>query len=158
MEDFSGANRPAMKQEAQRRSVKRKTDREPHDHRKDETGCGLSTGESSADESTRQKIKEVISMKEVSTKDKRMFAAMKVYEDIALKLQHMAKATASELSDGIDVNNSALSELRMFLTDCADNILSEISEKLCEVYDEDLSDEENNAVFEAYGVLKYADM
>ena len=97
-------------------------------------------------------------MKEVSTKDKRMFAAMKVYEDIALKLQHMAKATASELSGGVDVNNSALSELRMFLTDCADNILSEISEKLCEVYDEDLSDEENNAVFEAYGVLKYADM
>ena len=97
-------------------------------------------------------------MKAISTKNKKIFAAMKVYEDIALKLQHMAKATASELSGGVDVSNSALSALRMFLTNCADNILSEISEKVCEVYDEDLSDDENNEIFEAYGVLKYVDM
>ena len=37
-----------------RRSVTRKTAREPHAHRKDETGYGLSTGEVSADESTRE--------------------------------------------------------------------------------------------------------
>ncbi len=53
MEDFRRANRPAKMQEAQRRIVKRKTDRVPHDHRKDETGYGLSTGEASADESKR---------------------------------------------------------------------------------------------------------
>ena len=31
MEDFRGANKPAKMQEAQRRIVERKTDREPHD-------------------------------------------------------------------------------------------------------------------------------
>ncbi len=97
-------------------------------------------------------------MKDISTTDKRFLAALKVYENVALQLQQMAKASASELSGGVDVNNRALSELRMFLRDCADNLITEISDKLSEVYDEDKSDEENNAVYEAYGLLKYAGM
>ena len=97
-------------------------------------------------------------MKNISTANKRLLAAIKVYEEIALKLQHMAKASATELSGGVEVNNSALSDLRMILKDCADNLLSEITQKLFDVYDEDMSTEENDTILEAYGLLKYADM
>ena len=164
MEDFRRANRPAMIQEAQRRIAKRKTDREPRDHRKDETGCGLSTGEASADESAHQNTEEAITMKAISKKDKKTLATMKVYEEIALKLQHVANMSASELSDDADVSDKLLANMRESLRYCADNLLAEISDQLSEIYveDEDMGYEENNAVFaswlEPYGLLKYADM
>ena len=97
-------------------------------------------------------------MKAVSTRDKKIFAAMKVYEDIALKLQHIAKAPASELSGGVEVSNKALSALREQLTDCADELFYQISQLVYEVYDEDNSDDENDEIFEFYGMLKYVDM
>lgn len=103
-------------------------------------------------------------MKAISKKDKKTLATMKIYEEIALKLQHVANMSASELSDDADVSDKLLANMRESLRYCADNLLAEISDQLSEIYveDEDMDYEENNAVFaswlEPYGLLKYADM
>lgn len=85
----------------------------PHYHGKDETGCGLSTGETSADESTHQKIKEVISM---------------IQEELIMKFMEQLAATekvdhAQQLLDAVNDKTTDYGDLVRAACDCTEEEL-----------------------------------